>query len=497
MDKQNLLHSKKFFVVAFSIFSFALGLTLAGVWFSNRANTSTAGATAITSAREGTPTLSLLPIKSSQQLLDSAQQTLDATQNAVRAVAAKVLPTVVEVDVVDVIKQQVPTEREYTMQGLGSGVIVRKTGSKVYVLTNNHVAGEADQIGIKLNDGRQFKATLVGKDPNKDLALVMFESRENIPVAELGDSDSLYVGDWVMAVGNPLGFESSVTTGIISAIGRQSLPGSQIAGFTDYIQTDAAINQGNSGGALINSHGQVIGINAWIASPSGGSIGLGFAIPINNAKKAVNDFITKGKSEYGWLGVKIGDVAPESAGNLHLKAAQGSFVYGIFKDSPAAKAGILPGDFITGINGEPVKSSNDLLMKVGNLEPGKKADLELTRYSVPMRIDVKTVTRGDEQKIANQSEKVWPGFSVVNISSDIRKQLSLKSNGGDLIISSVDKGSPAIIAGLQAGDIILQVNKQPVKSMADFYKTFNATTSREIMLNISRQDHELIIGLIR
>jgi serine protease Do len=424
------------------------------------------------------------------------------------------------VEVVDVVKQQVPNfsspfdffygpqngpqgrnqapqEREFKRQGLGSGVIVRKTGNKVYVLTNNHVAGEADQISIKLTDGRQFQATLVGKDPNKDLALVSFETRENVPVAELGDSDSLVVGDWVMAVGNPLGFESSVTTGIVSAIGRQSLPGSQIAGFTDYIQTDAAINQGNSGGALVNSHAQVIGLNAWIASPSGGSIGLGFAIPINNAKKAVNDFIIKGKSEYGWLGVNIGNVSPESAADLNLKGTQGALVYGIFKGSPAAKAGILPGDFITGINGVPVKNSSDLLMQVGNLEPGRKADLELVRSGGPVRVDVKTETRADEKKVADLSGKVWPGFSVVTVTGDIRKQLNLKSGSGDLIISSVDEGGPANIAGLQAGDIILQVNKKPVSTLTDFYTTLNTASSREVMLNINRQDHELIIGLIR
>ncbi|MEW5814884.1 MAG: trypsin-like peptidase domain-containing protein, partial [Spirochaetota bacterium] len=257
----------------------------------------------------------------------------EVLQNSFREIAAKVLPVVVEVDVVDVLKQnapqfsspfdfffsprqdenQNPQEREYKRYGLGSGVMIRKIGDKVYVLTNNHVVGQAEEIKVKLEDRRQFKAKIVGKDEKKDLALIVFETKENVPIAEMGDSSRLKVGDWVLAVGNPLGFESTVTAGIVSAVGRKSQLGSDVATFTDYIQTDAAINQGNSGGALVNLAGQVVGLNTWIASPSGGSIGIGFAIPINNAKKAIEDFISQGRIEYGWLGINIGDAAPETA----------------------------------------------------------------------------------------------------------------------------------------------------------------------------------------
>ena len=187
-------------------------------------------------------------------------------------------------------------------------------------------------------------------------------------MAELGDSDSLMVGDWVLAVGSPLGFESTVTAGIVSAIGRRSVQGA--AGFTDYIQTDAAINQGNSGGALVNIYGQVVGINSWIASTSGGNIGLGFAIPINNAKRAIDDFITKGKSEYGWIGINMGGLQPQAAEDLKLGEAHGAFVYGVFKGSPADKAGLLPGDMITKVDGKALKDSSDLLLTIGNLTPG-------------------------------------------------------------------------------------------------------------------------------
>ena len=231
-----------------------------------------------------------------------AMSIVKAYQQVFRDTAQKVLPSVVEVETVETVR--VPqggmtspfefffgrpdprggnqgNEREFEQRGLGSGIIVRRDGDKVYVLTNNHVAGDADKINLTLNDGRTFQGDLVGTDPNKDLALVVFETEETVPVAEMGDSDTVQVGDLVMAVGNPLGFESTVTSGMVSAIGRQVPERTGLPILTDYIQTDAAINRGNSGGPLVNLDGEVIGINTWIASQSGGSIGLGFSIPIN------------------------------------------------------------------------------------------------------------------------------------------------------------------------------------------------------------------------
>jgi len=238
-----------------------------------------------------------------------AMKSLQNLQNSFRSVSEKVLPVVVMINVVEV-KKQAPErgdqpwfyyffgrpdedgsqEREFRNRGLGSGVIVRKTGKTFYVLTNNHVVGTAEEISVQLHDRREFKAKLVGKDERKDLAVVSFEAEgEDIPLAVLGDSNSLHVGDWVLAVGNPFGLESTVTAGIVSALGRRGGPEGNIS---DFFQTDASINQGNSGGALVNLAGEVVGINTWITSPTGGSIGLGFAIPINNVKKAVEDIIT-------------------------------------------------------------------------------------------------------------------------------------------------------------------------------------------------------------
>ncbi len=440
-------------------------------------------------------------------------QTLQSMQNAFRAVAAKVLPSVVQVDVVDVVKnsgadfpnpfefffgprnQRQSQPREFRQQGLGSGVVVRRNGDKLYVLTNNHVAGDAEQISIKLQDGRSYKAKLVGKDENKDLALVVFETRENIPVAELGDSGSLMVGDWVLAVGSPLGFESTVTAGIVSAIGRRSVQGA--AGFTDYIQTDAAINQGNSGGALVNIYGQVVGINSWIASTSGGNIGLGFAIPVNNAKRAIDDFITKGKSEYGWIGINMGGLQPQAAEDLKLGEAHGAFVYGVFKSSPAEKAGLLPGDLITKVDGKALKDSSDLLLTIGNLTPGRKVELELVRAGSTRRLTLQVAARADEKQLAAQSSKVWPGFSVLKITDDVREQLNLGSSDAGLVIGAVDQSGPADVAGLKSGDLVTKVGGREVRDLGDFYKALNNPGAKEILFAIQRQGNNLIIGLVR
>jgi serine protease Do len=335
----------------------------------------------------------------------------------------------------------------------------------------------------------------VGKDENKDLALVVFETRENIPVAELGDSDSLMVGDWVLAVGSPLGFESTVTAGIVSAIGRRSVQGA--AGFTDYVQTDAAINQGNSGGALVNIYGQVVGINSWIASTSGGNIGLGFAIPVNNAKRAIDDFITKGKSEYGWIGINMGGLQPQAADDLKLGEAHGAFVYGVFKSSPAEKAGLLPGDMITKVDGKALKDSSDLLLTIGNLTPGRKVELELVRAGSARSLTLQVAARADEKQLAAQSSKVWPGFSVLKITDDVREQLNLGSSDAGLVIGAVDQSGPADVAGLKSGDLVTKVGGREVRDLGDFYKALNNPGAKEILFAIQRQGNNLIIGLVR
>jgi S1-C subfamily serine protease len=303
------------------------------------------------------------------------------------------------------------------------------------------------------------------------------------------------VGDWVLAVGSPLGFESTVTAGIVSAIGRRSVHGA--AGFTDYIQTDAAINQGNSGGALVNIYGQVVGINSWIASTSGGNIGLGFAIPVNNAKRSIDDFITKGKSEYGWIGINMGGLQPQAAEDLKVGEARGAFVYGVFKGSPAEKAGLLPGDLLTRVNGEPLKDSSDLLLTIGNLTTGRTVELELLRAGSTLRLALQVAVRADEKQLAAQASKVWPGFSVLKITDDVREQLNLGGTSAGLVIAAVDQGGPADVAGLKSGDLVTKVSGREVRTLADFYKALNNPGAKEILFAIQRQGTSLIIGLVR
>jgi S1-C subfamily serine protease len=290
---------------------------------------------------------------------------LEAMQDVFRAVSDGVLPSVVELDVVE--KRTAPAnpfgfipffgdrgdgqQREYEQQGLGSGVIVRRTGKTYYVLTNNHVAGKATEISVKLFDGREITGKLIGTDDRKDIALVAFDSDDpNIPIAVLGDSDTVRVGDICFAMGTPLGFDSSVTQGIVSAIGRT---GQNIENISEFIQTDAAINQGNSGGPLVNIYGEVIGINTWIASPSGGSAGLGFSITINNVKKAIEDFISNGKVTYGWMGVALVEISKEYKKDLGVEDKTGAFASQVYLESPAAKGGLQAGDFVIQLTAAP------------------------------------------------------------------------------------------------------------------------------------------------
>jgi Do/DeqQ family serine protease len=446
--------------------------------------------------------------------LKEGLKTLSDMQSSFRDVAQQVLPSVVEIDVVQTVARttlNVPSpfdfffapqgpgdtsqERPYTREGLGSGIIVRKTADKVYVLTNNHVVGQANQISVKLSDGRQYTAELTGRDEKRDLALLSFQTQESVPVAELGDSDTVRVGDWVLAVGSPLGYESTVTAGIVSAIGRVPLAGSDISSFTDYIQTDAAINEGNSGGALVNINGEVIGISSWIASPSGGSVGLGFAIPINNARKDIQDFLTKGEVQYGWLGVSIGGLASPDAQALGLADGQGAFVYGVYRGSPAEKTGLQPGDFITAVNGEDVQDTTGLLVLVGNLTPGETAELRLTREGRPLTMSVTVTQRQPDSQLSGG--ELWPGFSVTQVTDEIRSQLGLPRNSGDLVVGSVTPDSAAAVAGLKPGDLLLKVEGTPVRSVADFYRALNAHEGGELVFSVGRQGTSLSLGLVQ
>ncbi|MBN1835775.1 MAG: Do family serine endopeptidase [Spirochaetales bacterium] len=446
---------------------------------------------------------------------------LEQIQYSFREVAQAALPVVVEINTIEVITQRIPRsqspwdfffgpgtpeqgdsqEREFRQPGLGSGVIVRKDGNKVYVLTNNHVAGQAEEISINLYDGREFKGKLVGSDPRRDLALVVFETREEVPVAVLGDSDQLQVGDLVLAVGNPFGFESTITMGIVSALGRQAEAGAQIANLTDYIQTDASINPGNSGGALVNLSGEVIGINTWIASRTGSSAGLGFAVPANTARKTIDEIISKGRVEYGWLGVQIGDLDdqrfPDFREQFEIGDARGAFVFNIFKGSPAHKAGVRPGDYITRVGQRNIRNADELTKVVGNLPPENDYEVRLLRDGEPVSLSIKLAIRAEDKEIAQQSKNLWPGMYIAPLVPDLRKQLSIPERLEGVLVTIVQEGSPSATAGFRQGDVILKIDDQEVRDAADFYRLMNASSGREVMIRLYRQETEIVIGLPR
>lgn len=443
----------------------------------------------------------------------ASEEILWAYQNAFRRAAHEALPVVVKIDVVDVVTQRVPTvqnpfsfffgprtdeepqEREFRRPGLGSGVIVRRVGDRVYVLTNAHVVGTADEITVSLHDGRSFDAARVGTDERRDLALVVFDTPEEVPVARLGDSDEVTVGDWVFAVGNPLGFESTVTSGIISAVGRRPNATSRIAALTDYIQTDAAINQGNSGGALVNLAGEVIGINTWIASQSGGSVGLGFAIPINNAKRAIDEFINVGAVEYGWLGIGYGGAMTADVARSLAVEARGALVGSVYEGSPAALAGMQPGDIVIEIDGRRIGQWTDLVNVVADLEPGRVATFRLWRDGRLTTRRVEIGRRLNEADLAGMD--FWPGLIVMPLSREMRESLGLRNESGSVVIADVIAGGPAVEAGLRRGDIIRRVNNEEITDLADFYRILNGQGDSELVFRVARQGREFVIGLVR
>jgi serine protease Do len=434
-------------------------------------------------------------------------------QNTFRRVAQEALPVVVQVNTVQVVTQQAPRspfdfffgpqedqneEREFRRPGLGSGVLVRRNGDAVYALTNNHVVGDASEIRIILADQREFDAEIVGKDPRTDLALVRFETTEELPLALLGDSDNLRVGDWVMAVGNPFGFESTVTAGIVSAVGRRAAPGSTIAGFTDYIQTDASVNPGNSGGALVNLEGEVVGINTWIASRTGGSVGIGFAIPINNAKRAIDDFISEGRIVYGWLGVSIQDVSedvlPQLAEDLGVDGSGGALIINVYRGSPAQRSGLRPGDFITRVGDTNVDDSVELTRVIGNIEPGRNVTFQFIRSGEEQTASVTLERRGSEEEIADSND-LWPGLLTVGITEELRRQRQVPGNVDGVIVASVVPESPAAVAGIRGGDIILSVNDNSIESVREFYQQINNPNGDELLFRIIRQGNRIVVGM--
>jgi S1-C subfamily serine protease len=340
---------------------------------------------------------------------------------------------------------------------------------------------------VATKDGKEYPAELVGKDERKDLALVSFQSTETYPLAVLGDSDKVRVGDWAIAMGNPLGqqFSFSVTMGIVSAVGRTGGPGGNI---NDFIQTDAPINQGNSGGALVNIRGEVIGINTWIASNTsgGGNVGLGFAIPINNTKRSIDEFISSGAISYGWLGVSLNEPGREAIAALGIEGKRGALASQVFLGSPADKGGICPGDFITHVDGREARGVNQLTMMVGDLRAGDQATFTVIRDGAPREIRVRIEARTDQ--VASDNKKLWPGVFVVPLTDEIKNELKLESNAKGLYVVQVIADSPADIIGLRQGDLIHAVNGEDFKDFQGYFRLLRERTARELWFGFTRNE---------
>jgi serine protease Do len=351
---------------------------------------------------------------------------------------------------------------QFKQRGLGSGVIVSPDG---YILTNNHVVGHADEIHVTLLDKREFTAKVIGKDPKTDLALIKIDTSQPLPSASLGNSGHAEVGDWVVAIGSPFGFNLTVTSGIISAKGR-ALGGN----YDNFIQTDASINPGKSGGPLFDTDGQVIGINTAIYSSTGSNAGIGFAIPIDIAKSVMQQLKERGRVVRGWIGVEIQEVTPALAKSFGLAAPTGALVAGVRKDGPAGKAGIQRGDIIIKFNGETVHDEHELPEMVASTSLKKSVPIEVIRGDKHITLNATIAELKDEQ-IASAKDSEVPGSSwgmqVQDITPDIAQQLHMPNAKG-VVIRNVRPDSSAAEAGLQAGDMVLEIDHKKVASADDF-----------------------------
>lgn len=406
----------------------------------------------------------------------------------------KVLPAVVSVKVEGTAQQsqRIPeelkkyfgedgTDQAQPFEGLGSGVVI--DAAKGYVLTNNHVISEADKISVQMNDGREFEAKLIGGDDQSDIALLQLQNATNLTQIAVADSDKLRVGDFAVAVGNPFGLGQTATSGIISALGRSGL---NLEGLENFIQTDASINRGNSGGALLNLHGELIGINTAILAPGGGSVGIGFAIPSNMARTLAQQLIDFGEVKRGLLGIKGMEMSADIAKAFNLNVQRGAFVSEVLPNSGSAKAGIKSGDVIVSLNDKPLSSFAELRSRIATTKPGTKVKLGLLREGKPMTVEV---TLDKSTSSSASAEMIAPALQGATLSDG-----QLKDGTKGITLESVEKSSPAAQAGLHEDDVIIAVNRTRVQSIAEMRKVLENKPA-VIALQIVRGNDTLYILL--
>jgi serine protease Do len=377
--------------------------------------------------------------------------------------------------------------RERRERALGSGVIVSKDG---YILTNNHVVADADEVQVLFPDGRELRAKIIGADEKSDVAVIKVEG-ENFDPLPLGESSKLRLGEVVLAIGNPFGLSGTVTMGIVSALGRANVG---ITDYEDFIQTDAAINPGNSGGALINTRGELVGVNTAIFSRTGGYEGIGFAIPINMARSVMDSLVKYGRVERGYLGVNIQDLKPEMAEQFGLKTNAGALISDVAKDSPAEKAGLKRGDVVISLNGQTVSDAAHFRNLVSQTPVGADAEVTIMRDRSEKKLTV-TVGRNPADKdvplAVNQPEDkeeadAGVGMTVANLTRAVRQRFDMPADLQGVVVVRVDPGGSAADAGLRPGDVIMEANRQPLKGVADLKRAIDQAHGDRVMLLINR-----------
>lgn len=381
-------------------------------------------------------------------------------------------------------------QREFKQRGLGSGMIINEDG---YILTNEHVIHgvDRDKIMVTLPDNKSYKAQIVELDSESDIAVLKIEGN-GLPTVTFGDSDNIQIGQWVIALGNPFGFalsqlnqkyEPTVTVGVISAIGRAIQAGERGESriYPDLIQTDASINPGNSGGPLVNIYGEVIGINTAILSPTGGSVGIGFAIPINKAKRLLRSLVKYGEIKWPWIGIYMQELTPELA--ERFGAEKGVLVADVISDSPAEKAGIKPGDVIQAVNGKPVTTPLDLKEAVLSTEIGEKITLVIIREG--KKVEVELVTAPKPEKVVEakaELEEKLLGIKVAEITPEFRNRYAISPEEKGVVIIEVESGGPADQVGITAGDVIKGINRERIENLADFNAVMSQIKPGETVL---------------
>jgi len=385
--------------------------------------------------------------------------------------------------------------KEVPQRSLGSGIVISKEGE---ILTNYHVVKNADGIKVKLSDQTEHEARVIGKDERTDLALIRISNGPtNLPVARWGTSANLEVGDWVVAIGNPFGLELTVTAGIVSAKGRVIGAGP----YDNFIQTDASINPGNSGGPLINMQGEVVGVNTAIFSQSGGNIGIGFAIPMDLAKKIVDQLRKNGRVVRGWLGIRAQDVTPQLAMSLGLSRTSGvmAVVTEVTENSPAAEAGIKPGDVILEFNGKPLPKSQDLPSLVADTPPGQRITLKIAHEKNEQIVTARVRELPEVREVVSQAEgkDTDLGIRVQKVTPELSRRQGLSTTKG-VIVVEVKPGSPADQAGIEPGDVIREVNQRPVNTVKDFENSVRQSKKGDhLLLLVQRGDNAVFFALKR